>query len=213
MNELPRTIRTPEGLTVEGASPELLAELLVQYEETLEGLRPGCGAIFRPGLSRDEIVDRFEPLGYVPNEEVIQWWGWHDGLHLDREFVRPLGDAPLHLDSAIAMARAAHPHVVAPPEWLIGSWHPSWVYFDYTGTLAIRADRELTPPPVRPHQPEMGDHTQDAEAPAQVISLCTPVTWWITAIQEGWFRWNDDIDNFWKYGDEYPTEWWETRLV
>ncbi len=211
MTELPKTIHTPDGLSVEGASPELLISLLGEYESALEGLRPGCAEAFRPGLPADAIISRFAPLGYVPNDEVIAWWGWHDGLH-DSD-LNPPGVTPFRLDAAVDLVLKMHRGVVRPPDWLFDTWHPAWIPFDYTATLAIRGDSAQVPPPVRPQQPEMGDHTQDAPAPAQVISLCTPVTWWITAIREGWRRWDEERGMIWAFRDEYPPEWSDTRLV
>lgn len=211
MNELPRTVPTPQGLTVEGASPELLAELLEKYEREVVRLVPGSCDILGPGLTHDEIISRIEPLGYHPNGEVVAWWGWHNGFV--RMGIRPPHPVPLSLDIAVADRASRVVRTAAPSDWLPDLWHPAWLMLDDQSRIAMRADGTLTPPPVRPHQPEMGDHTQDAEAPAQVISLCTPVTWWITAIREGWFRWNEELGMLWAYREEYPPEWWETRLI
>ena len=32
--------------------------------------------------------------------------------------------------------------------------------------------------------------TQDSDTEYQVVSLCTPVTWWIDSIRRGWYKWD-----------------------
>jgi hypothetical protein len=45
---------------------------------------------------------------------------------------------------------------------------------------------------VRAVDPEFGG-TQPWQTQQQVVSLCTPVTWWIDSIRRGWYQWKPEL--------------------
>jgi hypothetical protein len=94
-------------------------------------------------------------------------------------------------------------------------WNPSWFPVAGEGpkfNIAVDFSGDQVPPLVRAISPEDASTTHDSSSRFQVVSLCTPVRWWIEAIREGLYfvdehqkwkvRWND-----------LPPEWKRTLLV
>jgi len=79
---LPVLRRVPGWLTVDGAGPDLLQELLDRYEAEIRQRCVPLWESMRPGLSRGEIVDRLGAAGLPAPEELVVWWMWHDGHEL-----------------------------------------------------------------------------------------------------------------------------------
>ncbi len=70
-------------------------------------------------------------------------------------------------------------------------WNPNWVHImgDQHGLAMCCADDPESPPLVRFVSDDGYTSTQDGDTAYQVVSLCTPVTWWIDSIRRGWYRW------------------------
>jgi hypothetical protein len=80
-------------------------------------------------------------------------------------------------------------HPKGQEDW---QWNPDWIQImgDANG-LAISCDRHADDPPlVRGLSWDRVYGTQPDQTLNQVVSLCTPVTWWIDALRHGWYRWN-----------------------
>ena len=74
-------IATPHGPLVEGASPELLRELLEQYEEKLVALGAPVRETMLPGIGRDEVESKLALRGLACPDEIAVWFGWHNGYN------------------------------------------------------------------------------------------------------------------------------------
>jgi hypothetical protein len=77
---LPETTRTPAGFTVEGASPEMLEQLLDAYAVKLKTRSPSTFDLMVPGLSRAQIEDALGTIGITPSAETQLWWQWCNGI-------------------------------------------------------------------------------------------------------------------------------------
>ena len=207
MMRLPETTRTPNGFTVEGASPELLGELLDNYARELKRTSPRIYGAMLPGLPKSKISDELGAIGIEPPEEVLVWWNWRNGF---RPLV-PIGlrHAQLRLEDAVYMYRRSSLGTD------IDQWNPHWIHIAGSGNDgdAVCCQRSDEPPLVRAVSSfDIG--TQPYEDPLrQVVSLCTPVTWWLLSIAKGWNSW-DPITGFWGWDDsQYPLEWKLTNLM
>lgn len=198
---LPTTYRTDQGLTVEGASPELLAELLDAYEYEIKRRSPDAWVSAKPGLSADEIVGQMTAAGLSVPEEAVVWWSWANGHRLDATW--RIRHPQISLETALEYydqdARYNFEHLPGPL-WIrvAGPQRNSAVGIDCASTDG--------PPIVRWIDPELG--TGPARlSDRQAVSLCTPVTWWLMAIENGW--WKYDKSGFWRVPDlhAYPAEW------
>lgn len=76
---------------------------------------------------------------------------------------------------------------LGPCEW---DWNPTWVQVmgDKYGLAISCADDPDQPPLVRSVEDSAG--TADWQTDYQVVSLCTPVTWWIQGMRRGWYQYD-----------------------
>jgi hypothetical protein len=182
---IPNTYRAAEGLTVEGASPELLRDLLQQYESDIRKAGVRTKDVLLPGLSEREIRRQFGDIGIEPPEELLVWWGWHNGIN--QRYTGATRFNFLPLEAAIA-TYSSDPHGTD-----IHSWNPQWIRVaDYSAGIAVKCENRTIPPLVR-YVSAWTSGTQDDETEAQVVSLCTPVSWWLLAIEKGWAKFQPGV--------------------
>lgn len=173
----PETIETADGWSVQGASSSVLHELLAAFEETLVGAGYPRTQFRRP-LARDETLRRTRALGLADSDELVAWYAWHDGSE-DGQWLSPnLAHAPL--------SYAEYQRLNAPLGHEDWQWNPAWLHIlgPNRGLAVGVRDDPAAPLLVRPSDPEIG--TQPGRVAEQMVSLCTPVTWWIEAIEAGW---------------------------
>ena len=63
-------------------SPELL-RLLLRLEDRLRKFDAPIADAFRPGADEDDIRQALDSEGLVAHDDVLAWWGWHDGAEAD----------------------------------------------------------------------------------------------------------------------------------
>ena len=177
-------IQTERGPSLNGAGPEMLREILPQFESQL---RTAGFPVERlaPGISRGELEDELSETGLTIPDEVCALLGWHNGM-LDDTWLVPR----FQFASASMICRdyvaTWPPH--GTEEW---QWNPTWLRLmgPNLGGLAVRCDADQAQPPlVRVVSPEWS--TQPDFVEHQVVSLCTPVSWWIDALKDGAIRFN-----------------------
>ncbi|MDN4598589.1 hypothetical protein [Leifsonia virtsii] len=201
---LPTTYRASDGLTVEAASPELLSELLGALSFETRRLGIPVDDSLNPGIGRQQIVDGLGEIGLTPPEEALVWWGWHNGLKFGA-YRSPALDQ-ISLETSVGMFKTM-PLGLADYEW-----NPDWIVLagGSPAGMAINCDTRLALPHVRGVDGISG--TQAGDVTNQVVSLCTPVTWWLLARAKGWTfpgsdgAWHRDISRF-------PLEWRLTDLA
>jgi hypothetical protein len=198
VKHLPETVGTPHGPSVEGASPALLAELLVEFERQLLRVGVPVEKFLRPGAHPDFVRDVFDRNGLTAPDEAVVWFSWHDGPTRIPDGNQPLPRFEIwSLDEADDRRHSggAQPMGHGPEEW-----DPDWfqIMGPVAGIAMNCADAPEKPALVRAlsHTREMG--TQPEQTLQQVLSLCTPVTWWIESVREGWYQWLPELSG-WDY--------------
>ena len=210
---LPLTHRVAQGFVADGSGPDLLRELLAEYESLLSQYTPKDLAQLRPGLPEKRIRDLFRTLELEAPDEAIVWWGWRNGT----DPVHNLRTRPYPLETAVADYQQER--LADDPTddgWLRG-WLPVLGDSPWDST-AMDCNPSHDPPRIRYIDPEVGGFDRFGEdiGRFQALSLCVPVTWWITAIREGW--WWTDANGRWiqKWNileSPIPVEWSITELM
>lgn len=98
----------------------------------------------------------------------------------------------------------------------LGQWNPAWIHLVGEGSkwsIAMRCDPIASAPLVRTIIPELAVSTNVDMPGRQALSLCTPVTLWLMAVENGWFRSNPETGWFDYRWEEIPQELRDTGLV
>jgi hypothetical protein len=190
LGELPSTIASPRGDSVMGASTSLLRDLLDTFEDELRRQGVPVNEYLRSGLPADALLETFAASDIDAPRELIVWFGWHNGP------TRVEGSHqvfPLFWFWSIEETIKLNPP--NPTGYLVGEknleWNPNWLKIMGQGNgLAVSVEDALGEPPlVRSVTYDLAHGTQADDTAHQVVSLCTPVTWWIESLREGWYRW------------------------
>ncbi|CAN5351264.1 hypothetical protein BH11ACT3_BH11ACT3_16270 [soil metagenome] len=206
-------VDSPLGLTVAGAGPDLLRELLAEVEAIVASLTPQylqserSGVKFwqgpRPGLSEAEIRERLALIGVEPPAEVVTWWSWHDGWEI------PLSMSPITLQRSIQQ-RTEQEDLGTE----LDQWNPDWLWVAGASNdaIAVRCNPVEEPPLVRRLSPWVYGFQPDGVVEHQVVSLCTPTAMMLNAIESEQIR---VVDGEWKYPNrrEIPHKWNLTQLA
>lgn len=207
---LPQTVMSEHGLTVEGAGPELLAELLAEYGSILRRTSPHVWESMVPGLTRDEIVKGLEGVGLPAPDELVAWWTWRNG-HVPGV---PHGlSFPLPQYSLEQALRYREDDEDFAFELLPSD---SWLRVAGEGlkrSVGVNHDSTIDALVVRGLAPEF-DGLYGKVTHGQAVSMCTFMTWQLVAIDEGWNKY-DSSTGFWRvvHPEEYPLEWLLTGLI
>jgi len=201
--ELPLIRETADGPAVESASPELLANLLDEYEYES---RIYSGPVERAlaGISREEVVDSFAQVGLVPPEELVVLFGWHNGVRIGgtspfpRLWFTPLAELVGNYESRLRLFEQFDDEDLRFATWGAGpGWFPL-VPGQYTLAVDCTRAPDLAPR-VRSTDIEFDDNQKPMRR-GQIVSLCTLVTWWIEGIRSGAHRW-DSFTQTWSTED------------
>lgn len=194
MRQLPQSVQTLDGLSVQPRGPEVLQGLLSDYEAALHGAGFPVHGALRPGISEGTVRDQFGRVGLEPGPELLVWYGWRDGFTGDMRLPSPhMGpgiDVFLPLEESIDryMHDRQKDYLAWPAEWvrLISTQHgiiARCVPEDPQLLMAARIDAL----------------PGEEGAPPTIVSLCTPITWWVEAIRNGNYqfdrssgRWDSD---------------------
>jgi hypothetical protein len=195
--ELPATIESPDGLTVEGASAQLLSELLAELDCELVASGFPVYEFLLPGTSEARVRNSVEGLGLTAPDELVVWFTWHDGraeTEASRYFVPGFTLRTLAYVVDCYQDPAYEPF--GEEEW---QWDPRWLHIVGPNVgLAMRCDGDPAQPPlVRNVASDSGFGTQPHQTARQAVSMCTPVTWWIESLRNGWYRWKPDVQRWW----------------
>jgi hypothetical protein len=66
-------------------------ELLEELEERLRAFGAPIAGAFRPGAAPERVRAALEAEGLPAHEDLVVWWGWHDGAAVDAP---PVEDGP-----------------------------------------------------------------------------------------------------------------------
>jgi hypothetical protein len=192
---LPDTIGTPAGPSVEGASSELLGELLQELESELREVGVPVDTAFRSGASAPQLRAAFASIGIAVPDEIVVWFGWHDGVN------RPIGNRVLPIFEMWSSEDAIRNYVNpkgAPKGSESWQWNPEWLHFvgDNNGIAVSCGGNLEATPRIRRISAGLEWGTQADDTLHQVVSLCTPVTWWIESLRNGWYEWDRHLQGW-----------------
>jgi len=170
-------------MTVEGASASLLGDLLADFEAELRKQRVPVDRLLVPPASPDTVGKQFAEIGLSPPDEAVTLFGWCNGIAPGLGLAFPVFES-VPLDG---MTRWYKTWRLGLGEW---DWNPNWVQVmgGKYGLAMSCAEEPDQPPLVRSVEDSWG--TQDWQTDHQVVSLCTPVTWWIDAMRRGWYTYD-----------------------
>jgi len=189
MDKLPDTVITPDGPSVESASAALLVDLLNTLDDELRRVGVAVDRFLRPGAHPDFVREVFDRNGLVAPDEAVVWFSWHDGPARVEGGNHPLPRFDIwSIEEAEARRQSAGAQQLGPgPD----EWNPDWfqILGPAAGVAVLCSAAPDAPMLVRAlsHTRELG--TQREQTQQQVVSLCTPVSWWIEGIRMGWYTW------------------------
>ena len=178
--DVPKTIKSDEGWTVEGAGPDLLTTLLGEYSKALSDLGFPLDVLI-DGVGSNQVRDATRSVGLGAPEELVIWFGWQNGLLRDSDDhlinALPLNFVPASLGSAIESYEGQ------VRDWIpAGLWERGWLTLESAQGLSVYCDGEpQSPCLVRKRFIDEYDFLTEYES-YQTVSLCTVVSWWLEAL-------------------------------
>ncbi|MCA0218566.1 MAG: hypothetical protein LCH43_14610 [Actinobacteria bacterium] len=176
---------TKDGPILVGSSAPRLAELLNQLEGHL--VRAGSAThLLNPGLSGQRIRNQLAASGLSAPDELIVWFGWHDGRVLDDP--RSFDVIPNFPIASLSEAIERHEEFTSEfpgldprdeNDWGIPRGWLSLTQTNY-GTAVHCLGEPSASPQVRVATPFF--YEEDGH---RAVSLCTLVAWWIVGLGGG----------------------------
>ena len=213
MMELPSVVVREDGATCIPSSPELLRDLLSEFERELLSSSFPLDDYFNRGLARDEVSQAIEAAGLIPNAEVVEWFVWRDGRRRPKKVrLGPTAAAVMSFNSlqegielhqirrdnvAVLIEQSEDdPELIAHIDFGIGAGFLQITDRD-TESWAVESVHDLHGISPRVHR----GMTQFHRFPGlwRAESLCTIATWLIEAVRDGAFV---DADGRWGIRDE-----------
>ena len=196
MTELPDIAFVNGIATVQGASPELLHELLRVFDTELAAGGLPLADAFAPGLERGVVEDALHAEGLAAPEEAIVWFGWHNGSAVRGQPIPNL--VPVSLHDAVRIYHAItdeRPPAGDDPDAWYAFAGPGWLRLG-AETLDVALDCRSASESSLLRQPSYDFEEESGKRQAK--SLCTWVVWRILALRNG------------AYGHFSTSEWaWE----
>jgi hypothetical protein len=174
---------TPLGTCLDGASPERLALLLAELDNLLATMGVNLDTVLQPGITPAEVRAAFATVNLVPPDELLVWYGWHNGLRVDSNN-KYLGLSPFVAQADLDWSIRGYQYDLAEiiPA---GLGLPNWFGIESDRGLAVYCSGNPADLPlVRRPEAEIYDVLEES-ADHQIVSLCTMVAWWIQALEHG----------------------------
>jgi hypothetical protein len=209
ITKLPVIILTDNGPMAQGSSPELLRELLETYEYECDRMGSPIKRALASGIPEKQVREMLAEVGLVANDEVVTWFGWHDGVSTEIDFEISVHAMPDFVAAPLFYAIQRYRDMVLEFEPPYGTDVP-WEYFmfgagegwlmliDSNRGCAIDCFAELdrsTPPRIRSASENFLE--SGSERLYRAVSLCTLVTWWLEGLRTGAYIW-DESEQHWK---------------
>ncbi|CAN5400266.1 hypothetical protein BH09ACT1_BH09ACT1_17060 [soil metagenome] len=202
---VPKIVSTPDGPLASGSSPELLRYLLEYYEWELLQRGVSLQRSLAPGVDESEVRGRLAGIGLRSPEEVIVWFGWHNGPaswpRFEAKSALP-NFRQARLDDAIQRYRWCvlefqPPSDVSKERFYLGAGEGWLRLVDDNLGCAI----DCSPGSSQSEPPRIRSASElflepGSERAYRAVSLCTLVTWWLESLHSGAFRW-DAVDERW----------------
>ncbi len=145
----------------------------------------------KPGLPEAQIRSVLSTRGLSAPDELIAWYSRFDGpeFAVDEQPFNCFPKFALHsLETAITLfdRDSSAPGLGTEP-W---EWDPRWLRLGGpVQSMAVQCG-PIAEAPVLVRSVGDDRTTQEIRPPYQVVSLCTPLTWWIEGLRAGLYRWD-----------------------
>jgi hypothetical protein len=174
---------TASGLCLEGAGPERLASVLSELDELLGSLGVDLDTVLEPGISPEKVDAAMASVGLVPPEELVVWYGWHNGLRVNDQG-KYLGEPPFVYQADVDWSVRKYRYRVRESVPM-GLWAEGWFCMESDrGLAAFCSGNPEDLPLLRREASDTYDFVEESTA-HQVVSLSTMVALWIQAIESG----------------------------
>jgi hypothetical protein len=174
---------TASGLCLNGAGPESLVSLLAELDALLGTLGVDLDTVLGPGIAPDEVRTAMAAVDLVPPDELIVWYGWHNGLRLNDEG-KYLGEAPFVYQADVDWSVRSYRYCIREMVPM-GLWAEGWFCMESDrGLAAFCSGNPEDLPLLRREASDTYDFVEESTA-HQVVSLSTMVALWIQAIEAG----------------------------
>jgi hypothetical protein len=175
-------IGSPDGWQLSDSSPQKLRSLLDDFDAALAAVDVDINSVLAPGIAESEVRSRFQSIGLVAPDELVVWFGWHNGLGAapGKTWV---GKPPFMSQASLDWMTERYLYDIeeAVPA---GVWVPGWVCLDDTKDVAAFCSGDAAgSPAVRVFDTEL--LPEELSPGRQVLSLCTLLSWWVEAIETG----------------------------
>jgi hypothetical protein len=198
-------LSTANGPMIEGASAQMLAQLLDEYESILENELGGpVGATMALGIDQDEVETKLASRGLRCPDEVAVWFGWHNGTpRIDGRAVGAIPFIyPCSLDESLELYDADRKDLEVAFE---NAWDyelatsgagEGWLRLGpLSETVAVNCRQGgSSPMEVRWTDRDFADPSFVGKLRA--VSLCTVVSRWIDFARAGAFSWSPDLQHW-----------------
>jgi len=189
-------VLTPDGPTANQTGGEVLGDLLEKLRNVLASAGVPVNDMLLPGLDRATVRSQLHAVGLGAPEEVLTWFEWANGWCSPMSGAPSAAPIPYLENASLRDAIELYQVVVVPlgregapghdPAFGVGEgWLP--LSHDNWGRYVHCNGHPLEAPLVRRANPEAWDPATHALFRGR--SLCTLVSWAITAVHEGAARW------------------------
>jgi hypothetical protein len=189
--KLPEIIVTADGPLAVGSSPDLLRRLLLECDREVRDLGLQVGGWYNPALDESYARERLAMAGLSASEEVLTWFGWHNGYSRPFPYATPspiprftmlgLDDAITVYEHELRSTRDALQSGMQIDSWGTGE---GWLRLDLdVHGLAIDCSSDSALPRIRFATDEFPYYPDRFRA----VSLCTYVTWMLYGLRNGGF--------------------------
>lgn len=202
---LPKIEQTFLGPRAIPSDALFLRDLLQELDAVVSAAGAPVESSLNPGIGEEEVAELLASVGLRPNSELVEWFGWHNGITARGEgpwhpAALP-GIMPASLQTLVIRYRSSVFEFVVPSDGEVEMDPRCFSYGLGHGWLSLEADNYTryavschgeydAVPLIRRAGPEFMDRAWDDRL--QAVSLCTPVTWWLEGIRSGAHVWNVD---------------------
>ena len=183
------TLNADGDLIATPSSAEVLADLLVTYEDELRRAAPSFCELLNPGLAPDQIRSMLAEIDITASDELVTWFSWHNGRHYPEDVWAP----ELHpffravtLEGSIAAYESSVAFQKRVGTEGVYNWKKGWVGIsDASVGFMVSSTGDSPDAPSIVQFCDEENYAGERGTLPWMITLCPLVTWWIEALRNG----------------------------
>lgn len=183
--------RTNQGPTVSPSGADALRDMLSDYEALLESKGARVRRYLAHGVDRQHIEREFEKISLVPNEELVTWFEWANGTVQSSDMPAGGPILPFIVNVSVEVAVDRYKQFRdSDDEFAMWAWSEGWFGIEESGySLNVSCLGPSDQPPLVQNADPEGHEVGSEHNEYQVVSLCTLVTYWAEAVENGACLW------------------------